>query len=110
MAYNVYEPLAHMQVLVVHIARFSYEEGSNSTVKIRCPVHHPLTLDLQPEWFAENAPVKSATYKLVSKVVHKGENLDYQTGHCTSACASLFISAPSLTLVSLFSFPGCNLH
>jgi hypothetical protein len=61
-----------MQVLVVHIARFTYEEGQNGTVKVKCPVHHNVLLDMKQEWFADNAPVKQAQYRLVAKVVHKG--------------------------------------
>jgi ubiquitin C-terminal hydrolase len=64
-----------LQVLVVHIARFTYEEGQQGTVKVTCPVHHKTSLDLRREWFADNAPVKQAKYRLVAKVVHKGEHL-----------------------------------
>lgn len=73
-----------MQVLVVHIARFAYEEGVNNTVKVKCPVHHPLTLHMQREWFADNAPVRNATYHLAAKVVHKGETPAVFNGHCTA--------------------------
>lgn len=63
-----------LQVLVIHVARFLYEKELKRTIKVKCPVHHPLTLHMKREWFAENAPVKKGTYRLVSKVVHKGEN------------------------------------
>lgn len=68
-----------LQVLVIQVGRFTYEPEVGRTVKVKCPVHHPQTLDLKPEWFAQNAPIKRATYQLVAKVVHKGTTVMHLT-------------------------------
>ncbi|KAK0610448.1 ubiquitin carboxyl-terminal hydrolase-like protein [Bombardia bombarda] len=76
-------------VLSIQLKRFEFKQGRNErAAKIDTPVHFPLQLNMLP--YTNRAQVKdnselarSATYDLLSVVVHVGE---IDTGHYVSYC------------------------